>query len=425
MTTTALTPANRADAATSRADATADVLISGGGLVGHTLAIALAAHGVRSIVVDPADPAVTLAQQFDGRASAIASGAWKMMEAIGLAPHLDGHGCPIERIWVSDGLKPGELDFAPADDEGFLGIMFENRRMRIALNDAVNAHALIDNRAPVETTSIDRDEHRATITLADGSVLTAPLLCVCEGRRSSTRDGERMPMAKWSYHHIAMVGAIAHEAPHENVAYEIFYSEGPFALLPLNDLPDGRHRSAFVWSVNEKDVAGYMKLGPRGFVAEMTRRMGGILGAIEEIAPRSTFPLTFQHSAELTGQRMALVGDTAHGIHPIAGQGFNLGLRDVATLVEVIVDGMRTGMDPGDAQLLARYQRWRGLDNLSVAASTDGLTRLFGVPGRAASAVRRLGLGGVQKSGILKKFFMAEARGELGDLPKLLAGNLV
>lgn len=416
-------------------NASADILISGGGLVGHTLALALAAHGLSSIVVDPADPVTTLAPTFDGRASAIGSANWKMFEAIGLAPLLRDHGCPIERIWVSDGLKPGELDFAPAADDGFLGIMFENRRMRLALAEAVAASPLIDNRAPVTTAEITRDEHRATIRLEDGSILTAPLLAVCEGRRSPTRDAAGISVARWSYHHGAMIGAFSHEASHENVAYEIFYPEGPFAILPLNDLPAGndgqpetgrwRHRSAFVWSAHEDDSPAFLKLGPRGYKAELLKRMGGILGDIEEIAPRGLFPLTFQRSARITDRRMALVGDSAHGIHPIAGQGFNLGLRDVATLVEVLVDGMRIGLDPGDAQLLERYQRWRGLDNLSVAASTDALTRLFGIPGRTASAVRRMGLAGVQRAGWLKSFFMSEARGESGDLPKLLAGMTV
>ena len=406
-------------------DAHADVLISGGGLVGHTLALALAAHGVSSIVVDPADPVTVLAPAFDGRVSAIGSANWKMFEAIGLAPHREEHGCPINRIWVSDGLKPGELDFAPQSQDGFLGIMLENRRMRLGLAQAVAAHPLVDDRAPVTTASITRDAHRATITLTDGSTLTAPLLCVCEGRRSPTRDAAGITLAKWSYHHGAMIGAIAHEHPHEHVAYEIFYPEGPFALLPMNDLPDGRHRSAFVWSAHEDRSPAFMKLGPRGYKAELMQRMGGILGDIEEVAPRGLFPLTFQRASHITAERMALVGDSAHGIHPIAGQGFNLGLRDVATLVEVIVDGARIGLDLGDAQLLARYQRWRGLDNLSVAWSTDTLTRLFGVPGRTASAVRRIGLGGVQRMGWLKDFFMNEARGENGDLPRLLQGAMV
>lgn len=406
----------------AKANAQADILISGGGLVGQMLALSLAHHGLTSIVVDPADPATVLAPQFDGRASAIASGPWKMMEAIGLGPRLRDHGCPIERIWVSDGLKPGELDFAARPQDGFLGIMFENRRMRLAFTDACNADERIDYRAPVMTSAIERGPQGVTLTLDDASVLRAPLLAVCEGRRSPTRDAAGITLARWSYGHGAMIGAFAHEASHENVAYEIFYPEGPFAILPLNDMPDGRHRSAFVWSAHESKSPSYLKLGPRGYKAELLKKMGGILGDIEEVAPRGLFPLTYQRAHSIVAERLALVGDSAHGIHPIAGQGFNLGLRDVACLVEVLVDGARLGMDLGDAHLLERYSRWRGLDNLSVAAATDGLTRLFGIPGKTASAVRRAGLAGVQRSGLLKRFFMAEARGETGDLPKLLAG---
>ncbi|MEQ1688602.1 MAG: FAD-dependent monooxygenase [Sphingopyxis sp.] len=417
---------------TAARDTQADVLISGGGLVGQMLALSLAHHGLTSIVVDPANPATVLAPEFDGRASAIASGPWKMMEAIGLGPALQDHGCPIERIWVSDGLKPGELDFAAKPEDGPLGIMFENRRMRLAFTAACAAHDLIDYRAPVTTASIERGPHGVTLALTDGSVLSAPLIAVCEGRRSPTRDAAGITLARWSYGHGAMIGAFAHEAAHENVAYEIFYPEGPFAILPLNDLAGAdddrlqgsrwRHRSAFVWSSHESISPTYLKLGPRGYRAEVLKKMGGILGDIEEIAPRGLFPLTYQRAGAIVADRMVLVGDSAHGIHPIAGQGFNLGLRDVATLVEVLVDGARLGLDLGDAHLLERYGRWRGLDNLSVAAATDGLVHLFGIPGKAASAVRRLGLAGVQRADLLKSFFMAEARGETGDVPKLLAG---
>lgn len=402
--------------------ASADVLISGGGLVGQMLALSLAHHGLSSIVVDPADPATTLAPAFDGRASAIASGPWKMMEAIGLGPALRMHGCPIDRIWVSDGLKRGELDFAAKPQDGFLGIMFENRRMRLAFTDACTAHPLIDYRAPVTTTTIERDAHGVTLTLSDGSILIAPLIAVCEGRRSPTRDAAGIALSRWSYGHGAMIGAFAHEESHDNIAYEIFYPEGPFAILPLNDLPDGRHRSAFVWSAHESISPTYLKLGVRGYKAELLKKMGGILGDIEEIAPRGLFPLTYQRAATIVADRMVLVGDSAHGIHPIAGQGFNLGLRDVACLAEVLVDGARLGMDLGDGALLERYSRWRGLDNLSVAAGTDALVHLFGLKGKTASAVRRMGLAGVQRSSLLKRFFIAEARGETGDLPKLLAG---
>jgi 2-octaprenyl-6-methoxyphenol hydroxylase len=228
---------------------------------------------------------------------------------------------------------------------------------------------------------------------------------------------------------MATVGAIAHTVQHDNIAYEIFYPAGPFALLPLPDWDngDGSHspRCAFVWTVSEADGAALQKLGDRGFAAEMQKQMRGILGDIRLIAPRSTYPLGFHHAARITDTRLALVGDAAHGIHPIAGQGLNLGYRDVAALTEVLVDASRLGLDLGDAQILARYARWRSLDTSMVAMATDGLTRLFGIPGNAASAVRRFGMGMVQRAGPIKSRLMAEARGESGALPKLLAGEVL
>lgn len=402
-----------------------DVIISGGGLVGQTLAIALAQHGLTSSIVDPADPLASIAPDFDGRATAIASATWRMFGVLGLAERLAPHVCPIRQIWVSDALRPGELDFAPSADDDALGQMVENRQLRLALAERVRGEPLIRLLAPAQVTAQDRGAHGVVLTLADGTQVKAPLLVVAEGRRSPTRDAAGFAIANWSYHHHALIGAFSHEKPHDNVAYEIFYSEGPFAILPLNDLPDGRHRSSFVWSVHESRGPALMKLGTRGFTAELVKQMGGVLGTIEMISPRQTWPLGFHRTAAMTAQRLALVGDAAHGIHPIAGQGLNLGLRDAAALAEVLVDGARLGLDLGDAALLDRYQRWRGLDNMLVALATDGLTRLFGVPGKGASAVRRAGLGAVQRTPLLKRFFMDQARGEAGDLPRLLAGSAV
>lgn len=399
-----------------------DVLISGGGLVGQALALALARHGLSSQIVDPADPVASIAPGFDGRASAIASAVWRMFEVIGIADRLAGHGCPIRAIKVSDGGQAGELDFITAEDAPPLGTMIENRQLRLALAAEIAQAPLVRLFAPAKVVDRHADAHGVTLTLADGSKVAAPLLVVAEGRRSPTREAAGFSIASWSYHHHAMIGAVAHERPHGNVAHEIFFPSGPFALLPLVDDAQGRPRSAFVWTVSEKDGPAFAKLGDRGFTAELEKRAGGILGAMELVAPRMTYPLGFHHSATIVSDRIALVGDAAHGIHPIAGQGLNLGLRDVAALTEVLVEGARLGLDLGDAALLARYQRWRGLDNLMVSLATDGLTRLFGVPGRTASAVRRAGLGAVQRLPMLKRFFMDEARGEAGDLPRLLAG---
>lgn len=403
----------------------ADVIIIGGGLVGLTQALALAAHGITSHVVDRADPQGMLAPGFDGRTSAISSSSLKLFEAIGLGERLAGKGCPIEQIWVSDGLQPGAIDFVPGVEDGFLGQMFENRNLRRVLYEAAKAHQAITLHMPATIAAKSRDDGKASVTLENGEELTADLMIVAEGRNSQTRDEAGIKIAHWQYGHSAMVGAIFHEKPHGNVAYEIFYPSGPFAILPMLDSDDGRHRSAIVWSVDAADAPAYLKLTPRAFAAELEKAMGGILGAVELAAPLSSYKLGFHHAGNITMERLALIGDSAHGIHPIAGQGLNLGLRDVAALAEVLVDGMRLGLDFGDAQLLDRYSRWRSVDTLLVAASTDGLNRLFSIPGKTASAVRRFGMNLVQRAAPAKGFFMSEARGESGDLPKLLKGVAV
>jgi 2-octaprenyl-6-methoxyphenol hydroxylase len=403
----------------------ADVLILGGGLVGLSLAIALERHGVTSVVVDAAEPASQIAPSFDGRATAVSSASWRMLEAIGVGERLEGHGCPIRSIRVSDQLKPGSLTFDPARDEAFpepLGIMFENRLLRQALQQTAAAAAGINILAPAEAREIVRDDHGVRAALADGRLVTAALLVGAEGRTSPTREAAGIAVARWRYDHAAIVTTVAHERPHDQVAYEIFFESGPFAILPMQDDAEGRHRSAIVWSVAQADGAAHADLPDRAFAAEIEKRMGGFLGAVTPAGRRWTYPLGFHHAAAITSLRLALVGDAAHGIHPIAGQGLNLGFRDAAALAQVLVEGSRLGLDLGDAQLLARYQTWRSLDTFSVAFATDSLTRIYGVRGRTASAVRRFGMGLIDRIAPLKDRLMAEARGESGELPLLLRG---
>lgn len=397
-----------------------DVIILGGGLVGLTLAIALDAHGITSTVIDPADPAGLLEPGFDGRASAVASAPWKMLSAIGVGALLEGKGCPIDRIEVRDGLSPEALGFDAVPDEGPLGYMFENRELRVALYERARACAGLTLLAPAMPGDVVRNADGVRVTLDEGRVVTGALLVGAEGRRSPTREAAGFRVARWDYDHVAMIATVRHSIPHGNVAHEIFYADGPFALLPM--MPGDR--SCVVWSVPRADAQAIRELPDRAFIAELQKRSGGILGALELVSPRSGYPLDFHHSAKITAERLVLVGDAAHGIHPIAGQGVNLGYRDVASLVQVLAEGVRLGLDPGDAQLLARYERWRGIDNLSVAASTDGLTRLFGIKGRAPRAIRRFGLAAVERIAPLKHFFMTEARGGAGTLPKLLEGSL-
>lgn len=399
----------------------ADVIILGGGLVGQTLALSLDAHGLGSAVIDRAPAATLLDASYDGRVSAVAATSWNMLRAIGLDDALDGKGCAIDSIRVSDGLEPGGLDFEPGVEEGPLGIMFENKLLRATLFERCRAAEHVSLHMGVGARHIDRGPGRAMVALDDGTELAAPLLIGAEGRGSPTREAAGLKVARWRYRHHAIVATLNHELPHRQIAYEIFYPSGPFAILPMRDDANG-HRSALVWSVAEGDGPAMLGLNDRAFLGEATKRMGGFLGDLALAGPRTAYPLGFHHAAKITAHRLALIGDSAHGIHPIAGQGLNLGFRDVAALTQVLVEGARLGLELGDAQLLKRYETWRSLDTLMVAMATDSLTRLFGLPGKAASKVRRTGLRMVGGIPPLKRRFIDEARGSSGKLPLLLQG---
>jgi 2-octaprenyl-6-methoxyphenol hydroxylase len=399
----------------------ADVIILGGGLVGLALAAALDSSGLSSIVVDPADPAQRKTVAFDGRTSALSSSSKRMFDTIGISEYFSVAGCPIRRIEVADGLDPGGLVFDPGDDDEPLGWMNENRHLRAALLSRAEAGKNIWLMWKAKPAAVERGDHGVTVRLEDGRVIGAPLLVAAEGRNSPMREAAGIRIARWKYDHSAIVSTLRHERPHDNVAYEIFFPSGPFALLPMAD-DEGGHRSAIVWSVKAEDAAGFLSLGDEEFAEEAEAAMGGFLGKIGLLAPRSTYPLGFHHAARITDHRLALVGDAAHGIHPIAGQGVNLGYRDAAALAQVLVEGARLGLDLGDQQLMTRYQRWRGLDTFMVSLATDSLTRIYGVPGRTASKVRRFGMGLINRIGPVKDRLMAEARGTSGDLPLLLRG---
>ena len=398
-----------------------DIIILGGGLIGQTMALALDLHGISSVVIDPVDPAGTLTTEFDGRVAAISSSSWKMFDALGIGPKMRAEARPIHRIEVRDGADGRPLDFEADDTENPLGLMLENRVLRrelwAMLQDAKN----VTRKFGVTADSLDRGNHRVEARLSDGSTVTAPLLLVCEGRYSSTREAVGINVAAWDYASKSIVTALDHVSPHNDTAHQIFYPGGPVALLPMNP----GTRSALVWSLPDDQAKAFMKVGDRAFLAEVSRVTANILGDLSFAAPRALYPLHFRHTAKMTENRLALVGDAGHGIHPIAGQGFNLGLRDVAVMAEVLVDGARLGLDFGDAQLLARYQRWRAGDVMAVTVACDSLVRLFGLPGKTARAARRFGLSAVQSAKPLKDLFMAEARGESGNLPMMLQGELV
>ena len=352
-----------------------DVIILGGGLVGLALAAALDSSGLTCTIIDPADPEARKDAGFDGRTSALSSSSKRMFDTIGISEHFPVAGCPIRRIEVADGLEPGGLAFDPGDDDEPLGWMNENRHLHAALLSRARAGKNINLLWKSRPASVDREDHGVTVQLEDGREVGAPLLVAAEGRNSPMREAAGIRVARWKYDHSAIVSTLRHERPHENVAYEIFYPSGPFALLPMTD-DEGGHRSAIVWSVKGNDAPGFLSLSEEDFAAEAEAAMGGFLGKIGLLAPRSTYPLGFHHASRITDHRLVLVGDAAHGIHPIAGQGVNLGYRDAAALAQVLVEGARLGLDLGDRQLLDRYQRWRSLDTFMVSLATDGLTRV-------------------------------------------------
>jgi 2-octaprenyl-6-methoxyphenol hydroxylase len=401
----------------------ADVLIIGGGLVGISLGIALARHGVRVVAVDSAVIEATLAPSFDGRASAIASASARMLQAIGVWPGLEAVAQPIWEIRVTDGDSPLFLHFdGSSNPDEPLGYMFENRRLRFALYDTAATLDGLTLLSPDQVRSVETDSAGATVTLASGAIWRVPLVVAADGRRSQWREKAGIPIAHWSYEQAAVITTVQHAEPHGDIAHERFLPAGPFAILPLSDDEQGRHRSSIVWTVAQDDGPAIMKLSDAAFRSEIADRFGDFMGDISLIAPRWSYPLTFHHADRYVVDRFALIGDSAHGIHPIAGQGLNMGLRDVAAMAEVLVEASRLGLDLGSPVVLERYQRWRRTDNMVIAAVTDGLNRLFSNRLPGLPFARRLGLAAVHRLPPLKSFFMNHARGTVGQLPRLLRG---
>jgi len=397
----------------------AEVLIIGGGMVGLTLGCALAGAGIEVAVVDRADPAAQVDAGFDGRSSAIAHGSKLALDGIGVWQGMAPDAEPIREIRVSDGDSPLFLHYDHRDlGDDPLGFMVENRHTRQALFATARGLDRLHLVAPAGLRQLTRTPALAEAELDDGRRIRARLAIAADGRQSAVRRGAGIAVTAWTYDQTGIVCTVAHERPHRGIAQERFLAAGPFAILPLTG-----NRSSLVWTERADLAPDIMALDDTRFHDEMARRFGDFLGDLELTGPRWSYPLALSHAARYADTRLALVGDAAHALHPIAGQGLNLGLRDVAALSEVLVDARRLGLDIGGADVLGRYARWRRVDTTVLLAVTDVLNRLFSNDIAPLRLARDLGLAAVNQLPPLKRLFMRHAMGTVGDLPRLARGE--
>jgi 2-octaprenyl-6-methoxyphenol hydroxylase len=408
----------------------ADVIIAGAGITGATLGLALASAGLKPLLIDPQPFDAQVAPTFDGRASAIASANFRQWRALGVAEALTPHAQRIEQILVTDGRTPGAaakpghgafLRFDPDEIAGGdgepLGYMLENRHIRASLAAAVQAAGL-EVLAPASVAKVEFGLAAAEVTLGDGRTLRAPVIVGAEGRGSVVRQAAGIEVSGWTYGQSGVVATVGLEYDHQGVAYEHFLPSGPFAILPLTE-----SRASLVWTESTKRGEALRGASQQVFETHLRRRFGDFLGRVETQGPRFVYPLSLQLAERLAAPRAALLGDAAHVIHPIAGQGLNLGLKDAAALAQVLVEALRLGEDIGALAVLERYARWRRLDNIAVALATDGFTRLFSNDQPLVRAARDAGMALVNRIGPARRFFMREAGGDVGDLPRLLRGE--
>lgn len=406
---------------------TSDILIVGGGLNGPTLALALAQTGFTVTVIDALPQAQLQDEEFDGRGYALALASQQLLQQVGVWQHVgDENAQPMLEIKVTDGHagqgpSPFFMHFDHTEIEnGPMGYMVEDRYLRRALITAMTAEpniTLINQRRVVAQ---DMDVSGATLTLDDGETLCGRLVVGSDGRNSGTAKRAGIKRSGWEYGQTALVCAIEHDKPHHGIAHQFFMPPGPLAILPLTG-----NRCSIVWSESTKTALAIHALNDTDYIEALRPRFGDFLGDIKLAGKRFTYPLNLTIANAFVGDRMALVGDAAHGMHPIAGQGLNAGLRDVAALAEVLTEANRRGEDFSSELVLQRYQEWRRFDTATLAAATDVFNRLFSNDNPVLRLGRDIGMGIVGSLPGLRRRFVREAAGLTGDRPKLLQGKKI
>lgn len=386
-----------------------DAVIVGGGLAGLSLACLLGGRGMTVACVDQAAPKGK--NPPDLRTTAISFGSRKILERAGIWDKIH-ESCPIEDIRILDGRSPVLLQFLSAEAGNSFGWIVDNADLRQAMIKRLSELSNVSHIAPADVVGFEPSEDNIAILLEDGRRLCARLVVGADGRQSFTRRWMKVDVRKWSYDQRAVICAVAHENPHHNMAIEHFWPEGPFAILPMADDPEGTHRSSVVFTEHGKAAQSWMHLSDPEFEAALAVRFPPEYGAVRMIGQRAAFPLGLVHAAEYIRPRMVLVADAAHGIHPIAGQGLNLGFRDLDELDRLVGAAYTAGQDIGAAELLEAYQRRRRPDNMAMVAVTDGLVRLFSTAFPPVALLRRAGLRLVSRIQPARRFFMKQAMGD-------------
>jgi 2-octaprenyl-6-methoxyphenol hydroxylase len=397
-----------------------ELLIAGGGLTGLLLGVACAGAGLTVAIVDRQDPAALLADRFDGRSSAIGYGSHRVLDAAGLWPDIASDAEPIREIRVADGDSPLFLhyDHRELATGAPLGYIVENRILRRVLTNRARSIPNLLFLAPLAVGSVSTTAFGATAALSDGRQIRARLVAAADGRESPLRCAAGIRTIEWRYPQTGIVTTVRHQRPHHGIAIEHFLPAGPFAILPMTG-----NRSSIVWTEQAALAPRLVNLSDTPFAAELAARFGDFLGPVEPIGPRWTYPLSLLLAESYVATRLALIGEAAHTIHPIAGQGLNLGIRDVAALAELVIDARRLGLDIGTEIVLLRYQQWRRFDALALAVVTDCLNRLFSNSLAPFQLARDVGLAAVNRFPPLKRLLMRDAMGILGDLPRLVRGE--